>query len=91
MSENVPEAELNEVSQEEVSFAESQEQSELVSAQNTYLKRRVVVLRIQNNRLQAENEQLKAEVKALKSNLPIKDDEEVVSDMEEEFERAADD
>lgn len=75
MSENVQEVGSNEVSQEEVSLAESQEQSELVSAQNTYLKRRVVMLRLQNNRLQEE-------VDLLRDQLPKDTDE--VSDSKED-------
>lgn len=68
MSENVQEAESNEVPPEEVHLAESQEQSEFLAAQNTYLKRRAVVLRLQINRL-------KAEVESLRDQLP-KDAEE---------------
>lgn len=59
MSDNVPEVDSNEVSQEEISLAEAQEQAQLNAVQNTHLKRRVVVLRLQNNRLQAEVERLR--------------------------------
>jgi hypothetical protein len=78
MSEHVPEAEVTEISQEEVTLAETQEQSELNASQNAYLKRRVVILRLQNNRLQAEIEKLKEQ-------LP----EDNESDSEEEVVRIA--
>lgn len=70
MSDNVPEADHIEVSKEEISLAEAQEQAELNAAQNSHLKRRVVVLRLQHNRMMAQLEQLKTELERLQALLP---------------------
>lgn len=69
MSDTAPEAENNQPSQEEVSLAESQEQAELAAAQSAHLKRRVVVLRLQKNRLAAELEAAQVQIRELKERL----------------------
>lgn len=75
MSDTAPEAGSVDVSQEEVSLAESQEQAELAAAQSAHLKRRVVVLRLQKNRLAAELEAAQVQIRELKERLGDGDDD----------------
>lgn len=75
MSDTVSEAGSVDVSQEEVSLAESQEQAELAAAQGAHLKRRVVVLRLQKNRLTAELEAAQVLIRELKERLGDVDDD----------------
>lgn len=75
MSDAVPEPTTTEVSQEEVSLAEAQEQAELNAAQSAHLKRRVVVLRLQKNRLQAELDAAQVQIRELKERLGDGEDE----------------
>lgn len=46
------------ITQEEVAQAEADEQREFANAQTKYLNQRIVILRVQNNRLQAEVDRL---------------------------------
>lgn len=84
MSDNATEVDRVEVSKEEISLAEAQEQAELNAAQNAHLKRRVVVLRLQNNRLATEVRQLKAELERLQDQL--QEDEESDDQQEDDTE-----
>ncbi len=52
MTDSAPEAKPDDVSQEEIVAAEAAEQAELTKAQNRHLTQRVVVLRVQVNRLE---------------------------------------
>jgi hypothetical protein len=81
MSQNPPEQAEPTYSQEEVQLAESQEQNELVSAQNAHLRRRVVVLRVEKNRIQAELEVAQAKLRELE---PEVDTEEELEGSDEE-------
>ena len=65
MTNSAPEANTAEFTSEEVRAAELAEQAELTKAQNAHLTRRVVVLRTQLNRVQAENEVLRSQLLAL--------------------------
>lgn len=70
MSDSVPE-QNNNVSQEEVSLAEAAEQAALNDSQKSYLLKRVVLLRVQNNRLQAD---LQAALQELEQLRPAPED-----------------
>lgn len=48
--------------QEEIALAESQEQAELNAATKAYLQKRVVALRVENNRLQTQLDGIRVEL-----------------------------
>lgn len=79
MTQNPPAVVEDNYSQEEVSLAESQEQNELQAAQNAHLRQRVVLLRVQRNRLQAELDAAQAELRELRPEMTSEDEEEVAS------------
>lgn len=79
MNPSPPVVQETDYSQEEVSLAESQEQNELQAAQNAHLRQRVVLLRVQRNRLQAELDNAQAELRELRPEMTSEDEEEVAS------------
>lgn len=70
MTSNAEATQGSDYSNDEVATAESQEQEELNAAQKAYLQRRVVTLRVQNNRLQSEVDRLRLELDRMNALLP---------------------
>lgn len=65
MTETPPE-QTETISQEEVAAAESSEQAQLNASQNAYLLKRVVLLRVRNNRLQKQLDEALAELESIR-------------------------